>query len=1026
MHSLASLASPEMYTLQGEALLINAVAIMHEKNISSILVTRGDVVVGIITERDLVRLVASGVDLRNTTAESVMTTRLVHLPETAVLDEVLFVMEQEGIRHLVVTEADEQGRQETLLEPEQDSLPGQKPRENSLPIRAGEEGIPRAKGIVTYTDIVRKLEEDFFKKPLTVQDCMTTDLHRVDVTTTIGAAFAKMSEERLGCLLIDQQGKTVGILTERDVVRFTRRDLDLQCPVVQVMSPSPMTISQDMTLFDAARYMEQHRIRRLLVRNRDGRIGGMIDNNHIVQAVKNTYHSFMQGEVMRSRKVLTMIDEGVAEIDGRNYRVLWMNPAGARLLGFETYSEALGREFTSLIDPEAAERMFIDFRDQTARDGVTGVTALPTSGAKHLLLAYQIYRDFRGEPRIRIIYRDITELATAKDALHAEKERIQTIFNASREGMLILDGAGKVLEHNHRALEILGLMEKSAQLRNSLEWEKYAEICDEQGRRVSLENLFIGTVLESGQAIYDRILRITFRDDGRTMWLMASAVPIPRQRYVVLTYFDVTASKQKEMEIRRSEKKFRTLFQNLTEAVILLEPSGKVVDLNPAARGILRVTEDLPLPLPLGELDCTFLDKDGNPLQAKEIASWERSSQKAPMKDQVIGIVRGEKTHWGILNQTPTFGEDGTVESVIVTFTDLTEYMESKRQEEVLLACSLDLTRAMTEEEVYSILEHYLRRLRRGNGRINAVMLRAVAGGDTPQMLIHWVEEGLILHRNNEHNLNWCKAYVSGVDLVVKDALMEYGCPCQAMRSESGSYFCTNLSVGGQVVGILHIYSKMPGFFDEQSVRMIRGLLALAAPTISNMRLIEHNRHLSLIDPLTGLHNRRYLEQVLESMLIQARERNESFCLLMSDIDQFKKFNDTYGHDAGDNALRMVAANVKNCLREGDIAVRFGGEEVTIVLNHVNKEMAMTIAERIRRRIEQTPIDIGDGHLEYVTLSIGVAAFPQDGKTIDKLIQRADVALYEAKRLGKNRVAGFQKAPEKKDAEPRKIKATKQ
>ncbi|MBM7868439.1 diguanylate cyclase [Heliobacterium gestii] len=997
MHTLASLASRELATLQGEALLADAITLMSDKNISSVLVARGLAVVGIITERDLVRLVATGVDPMKTTVEAVMTGQLVHLPETVPIDEALYVMEKEKVRHLVVTGVDPAC---AVDEPGVELY-----RKHQL--RADDKGILSAKGIITYTDVVRKLEEEFFKKPLTVSDCMSTSLHRIDVNSAIRAAFVIMNDQRLSSLLVDRQGKTVGILTERDVVRFVRSGESLDNRVAEVMSPSPMTVSQDVSLFEAARIMEQHRIRRLLVRDPEGHICGMVSHSDIVRAVRKNYRAVLQGEAARSRKALSQIGEGVADLDGNSFRVLWINSLGADMLGLNSCAEALGWEFTGFLDAKGAEQLHRDFIQRTPRDAVYCTAALPKPGERHLWLSYEMIRDFRGGSCIRVVFRDITALASAQEKLEAEKTRLQISFHASREGILILTEKGRLIEWNRRARELLRLPDRADLTLTVGEWRQEVRILDETGRLIGSSEDQFQAFLETGQAVYDQLLRFLFHD-GSSLWLMVSASPVLTSRCIIVTLYDVTARRQKELEIQRSEKKYRTLIHNLTEAVLLLTPAGDVLDLNPAAREILQITEDQPLPHPLAEFYCTFVDRDGRPIPTEEIARWEGTRRKAPFKDREIGIITGDRIYWGVLTQTPTFGQDGAVESMIVTFNDLTEYMESKRQEELLLTCSIDFARATTEDEVYTILAHYLRRLGRANGKLDAILLRAVTNPTQGQALIQWADSRF--HFSGDFQPARCKAFASGVDLIVKDARIEYGCPAHEINADSGSYFCTNLSVAGQVVGVLHLYSSSAGFFDDQTARVVRSLLALAAPTISNMRLIDHNRRLSLIDPLTGLHNRRYLEQTMESMVAQAHDTDRRFSLLMADIDQFKKFNDTFGHDAGDKALRMVAANVRNCLREEDIAVRFGGEEITIILMGATKDMGVGIADRIRKRIEQTPIEIGDDHIQYVTLSIGVSAFPEDGKTLEKLIQRADVALYEAKRRGKNCVAAFERA----------------
>ena len=168
---------------------------------------------------------------------------------------------------------------------------------------------------------------------------------------------------------------------------------------------------------------------------------------------------------------------------------------------------------------------------------------------------------------------------------------------------------------------------------------------------------------------------------------------------------------------------------------------------------------------------------------------------------------------------------------------------------------------------------------------------------------------------------------------------------------------------------------------------------------------LEAVRHESLTDPLTSLANRKYFDQALEKFIAQSAATNEPLALVMTDIDHFKAFNDTFGHLTGDQVLRLVALSLKQNVKGQDVAARYGGEEFAVVLPGTTLRAALAVADHIRRAVmtkELMKRSTGE-HLGRVTVSIGVAVL-QKGDSAQSLIERADGCLYAAKRCGRNRV----------------------
>ena len=186
----------------------------------------------------------------------------------------------------------------------------------------------------------------------------------------------------------------------------------------------------------------------------------------------------------------------------------------------------------------------------------------------------------------------------------------------------------------------------------------------------------------------------------------------------------------------------------------------------------------------------------------------------------------------------------------------------------------------------------------------------------------------------------------------------------------------------------------------------IKVYMADTAPVLEVRRLMETLRESSLRDAMTGLNNRRFLEEYIETLTASTRRKQTHIAILMLDLDHFKMINDTYGHDAGDAVLKALAHVIKTTVRASDIVIRYGGEEFMVVLQDTNSAYAISVAEKIRASVESMRIPHGGIALQR-TISIGVADFPGDSNTFWQAVKFADVALYNAKETGRNRVVHF-------------------
>jgi len=191
--------------------------------------------------------------------------------------------------------------------------------------------------------------------------------------------------------------------------------------------------------------------------------------------------------------------------------------------------------------------------------------------------------------------------------------------------------------------------------------------------------------------------------------------------------------------------------------------------------------------------------------------------------------------------------------------------------------------------------------------------------------------------------------------------------------------------------------------FEADQVEAVASLAARAVVALDNARLHRIVERQALFDSLTGLANRRSLEETLQAELTRAQRFHDPVCFVLADLDDFKRVNDTYGHPVGDQALRAFASVLARSVREIDVAGRWGGEEFALILPGTDAEGGARLAERARAGFEQHPLHLADGHELSLTASFGVAAYP-DARELAGLIAAADSALYAAKGTGKNRV----------------------
>jgi diguanylate cyclase (GGDEF)-like protein len=209
------------------------------------------------------------------------------------------------------------------------------------------------------------------------------------------------------------------------------------------------------------------------------------------------------------------------------------------------------------------------------------------------------------------------------------------------------------------------------------------------------------------------------------------------------------------------------------------------------------------------------------------------------------------------------------------------------------------------------------------------------------------------------------------------------------------------------VLGFLSLDKVEAGFYTSAMADRLAAFAAQAGLALENARLYAEQQRLAVTDGLTGIANRRHFDQALRRELHRSGRFQRPTGLVMLDIDDFKQYNDTHGHLAGDELLRALAVTLAQSLRAADTIARFGGEEFAVILPETDLEAARLAAERLRLLIEHLPLRPAGSDARPVTISLGVGCAPDHGRNPTDLIHAADVAMYQAKARGKNQSVVF-------------------
>jgi len=443
------------------------------------------------------------------------------------------------------------------------------------------------------------------------------------------------------------------------------------------------------------------------------------------------------------------------------------------------------------------------------------------------------------------------------------------------------------------------------------------------------------------------------------------------------------------------------LMDNMTDGVLVLDDDGRVVDFNQAVIDITRYDGRSPVGLSIWEMYKDFLPQISHLRDQTDIQVELELPTDPPLYLDVKIDSIGEKKDQG---QVITVRDVTSRKLIEIGERDQRLFSEALTEVTSLLNSSLNLDEVLDRilENVNLVVPHNAAnialvdkegklRFRRVKGYdkygTKDIILTIVTRLEDVPNLKHMAETGSpSINPDTWADPDWQKD-MPGAGWI---------------RSYVGAPIINK----GVLLGFINVDAETPNFFKADQMYRLQAFANQAAVAIRNAQLYEEMQHLAITDSLTGLYNRRYFFEFTEKEISQSKRYMRDLSLIMMDIDHFKRVNDRFGHQIGDQVLKNVADICLSMLRKADIMCRFGGEEFMLLLPETGKEEAESAAERMCRAVADAVIQADSGEVK-ITLSIGVAELDKEQDTLDSLIFAADNALYRAKAAGRDCVRVF-------------------
>ena len=964
--------------------------------------------IGLLTEWDFVRLGAEKFDLKSLTVREVMTQNIVTIREAEFSDifTVLKILRHHNIRHLPLL--DETGN---------------------------------VRGIVTLDSIRKVLKPADLLKGKRVEEVMATDIIHIPPTASLLQAALMIAEYRVASVIITEkieaateQGDMnptsfslpVGVITERDILHFMALDLDLeQIQVGDVMSAPLLCLNHQESVWTAHQQMQRRQVERLIICGNQGELLGIITQGILMQTLDpSQLYGVIHG---LEQKVWKLQAEKVELLHSRNIQL-------EREVNLRTNKlhEQASRE-------RLLNKIALRIRESLNLHEILNTTV---SQVRQLLktdrvIIYQFGPDWIGKVEVEsvrdkhlsILGRTIQDNCFEETALswyqQGQPKAIDDIYNANLSPchiefleqfqvranlvMPILQGEdlwGLLIAHH--------CLDRRKWSHSEIDFLE--KLATQVAIAINQSTLFQQAQTELARATRAEAELQKAKDDleikvqERTAELKAANEQLHRE---------IQERKQAETELLSSQRFIQRIAETTPNILYIYDlVLEKNVYKNRSIGEILDYT-----PEQIEEMGENIFQEILHPDDVAHVT--EHFQQRILLKEEEILEMEyrlkdaHDRWRW-FISRDMVFSRnaEGLPNQILGTATDITS---RKRAEEELQQANVNLKGWVSElelrnqemdmlgqmneflqacvsvDEAYKALDTLLQPLFPGtcgavfmlNESKNLVAAMAKWGDDLPTHTIFSPSDCWALRRGRLHWIDRTNA----------------GLACKHIHSHKNpaQSLCVQMIAQGETLGMLYLASEDEKYLTPGKRQLARTVSEQVSLALANLKLRETLHQQSIRDPLTGLFNRRYLEESLNREIHRALRTERSLAVVMIDVDRFKQFNDTFGHDAGDAVLRELGTYLQTNVRTSDIACRYGGEELTLIFPDADLEDAARRAEALRQGIKELKITHRGQALDQITISMGVAACPDCGSDGEDLIKAADAALYRAKKEGRDR-----------------------
>ncbi len=823
-------------------------------------------------------------------------------------------------------------------------------------------------GVISEADFLADLGDEYLIEAKTVGAAMTREVHTLDSGAALIEALRLMHKCSSDHVVVTEANVAVGMVTDRDVVRFAAGGKRLQTPLADLVVRTVHFTAPDQTLEQAARRMADLGVRRLLVIERD-RMLGVVTRHDIVRTMQGRHAEFLRDSIARLRRellrpgvrhgefgrhmilggVLDRIGDGVFLVDAVSGAYVEANDRACEMLGLSR-EEVLGRRVweisASFADAAAwaawssglTEQVRVVNTDFRCRDG----SLLPVE--------VRVYQVHDGERLVHVvIFRDTSASRKIEAALREGERYYRHVIDSAVDGYFAMDPRRRFIEVNDTLCDLFGYSRE--------EW---------------LGQTPIGFIAEESRAeLIDQMQRIDTTDrrryqlnarrkDGTTFPILLNNTTHRNEKGEIVGSFgfitDLTPIFEAQRAVAESERELRGILDDLQDTYYRTDQTGSIVRASRSVEQLLGYTVEEVLGRKLADLYCS---------QA------EREDFLARMQANGGHIVGGESRlrhkdgHELWVRTTAHFIRDAAGNVVGVEGTTRDNTRQRRAEEEQRLAAKVFESSG------------------------EAIMITDA--------------EGCIVSVN--------QAFSRITGYAAADAVGRNASMLASGRHGSeffGDMWRSILDTGywqGELWNRRRSGEIFPGWLGISSVRDTDGKITHFVgifSDISERKAVEAKiAFLAHHDALTGLPNRLLLKDRMEQAMVHGERNGNKVALLFVDLDRFKAVNDSFGHPVGDALLRDAAQRLLACVRDSDTISRHGGDEFLVVLTDLNSsEVPAQIAGKIMAVLGQ-PFHVDD-HEARISASVGIAVYPEDGTGFDELLKKADTAMYHAKQAGRN------------------------